>query len=189
MEKLQHCLSDGIAQNSRDNNSRCGNGGVSAQLLRHPHANGCGNRLGQQGHILGMPNAKQGTQDKDAGHAGYHPGKDAAQQCTIILLQHIQPLIKRNSQANRGRCQELGQHACAGQVVFILHACQQQHPHGEHNGDQQGIQQGRAKAFFQCHACHISGQAECQPKEGRTTQELNHASLPPSAASAGSPCR
>ena len=167
-----------IAHQSGDDNHGDGQGDIAAQLLRNAHADGGGDGLGQQGHILCMIQPEDQSHGQYAQKRGQHPGGDAQKNGGLVLLQQIQLFIEGNGQTDGGWGQKIAQILCAGIVHVVIHIGHGQQRNGDDNGDQQGVKQRAFPLLLQQAAQTVGHQTDGHPEKCGGFQKRTHA-LPP----------
>ena len=100
MQPFQPFFSNHAAQNTCDDDDGHRNGDVSSQLLGDANAYGRGDGLGQEGDIRCMVQAEEQGQYPNDDQTGEYPRNNAGHDGPLVVLEQINLLIKRYSQAN-----------------------------------------------------------------------------------------
>ena len=189
VEHLADRLGQQVARNAGQDDDGTGQGRDAAQLSGNVHADGGGDGLGQQGHILLTGQAHGHGQSQRAAQTDQGAHRDARDDGGGVLLEQVPLFIQRDGQADGGGQQQIADRRGADFVIRVGDV-----QHTEQDDDEDAAQQQRVEDGLARHP--VDEGAQCKgrqreqnaPRRGRgkkLIQQLCHLRQPPFCSACG----
>ena len=160
VEHLADRLGQQVARDAGQDDDGTGQGRDAAQLSGDVHADGSGDGLGQQGHILLTGQAHGHGQSQRAAQTDQGAHRDARDDGSGVLLEQVPLFIQRDGQADGGGQQQIADRRGADFVIRVGDV-----QHTEQDDDEDAAQQQRVEDGLARHPVDEGAQCKGRQRE------------------------
>ena len=133
---------------------------IAAELLRHAHADGRRDGLGQERDVFLVREAKELAHHEHAAKRCDDTGEDAGKNGLPVLFQKCKLFIQRHGEAHgRGR-EQVAQILRALVERVVADVRRQKHRNGQHHRDEQRVEECELELFLQQHADAVGSKTD-----------------------------